>query len=234
MTGEHVETVLIIGVVASSALWIGSLIGILWSPPQWFLGMMIAFASGALITALGEELFGHAIEVGGIAPSAIGLIAGALIFLAIDTIIERKAGEESGLGLLAGVTIDGVPENLALGVALVGHSSSAILPLVAAIFVSNLPEALSGSSEMRDEGFRNRTTLGLWGGAGFALILAAVIGHVVLRNSGDDVVAIVQAMAGGGVLASLAVTLMPQAYHKSHELVGFATVAGFLLTFLLK
>lgn len=154
MTGEHVETVLIIGIVASSALWIGSLIGILWSPPQWFLGMLIAFASGALITALGDELFGHAIEIGGVVPSAIGLVAGAIIFLIIDTIIERKAGEESGLGLLAGVTVDGVPENLALGVALVGQSTSSILALVAAIFVSNLPEALSGHPRCVRKGSR--------------------------------------------------------------------------------
>lgn len=87
---------------------------------------------------------------------------------------------------------------------------------------------------MREEGFKNRTTLGLWGGAGVALVAAAVLGYAGLRGSSDEVVAVIQATAAGGVLASLAVTLMPQAYHKSHELVGMATVAGFLLTFLLK
>ena len=52
-----------------------------------------------------------------------------------------------GLALLAAVTLDGVPENLALGVSLVGGLS---LSLLVAIFFSNLPEALVGAVAMRE------------------------------------------------------------------------------------
>lgn len=45
--------------------------------------------------------------------------------------------------------------------------------------------------------------------------------------------ALVQASAGGAVLASLVDTLMPEAYEEGGSLVAFATTAGFLLTFLL-
>jgi len=54
-----------------------------------------------------------------------------------------------GLALLAAVTLDGVPENLALGVSLVGGLS---LSLLVAIFFSNLPEALVGAVAMRESG----------------------------------------------------------------------------------
>lgn len=227
-------TALLIGLAASSALWIGALIGVYWKPPQWLVGLMIAFASGALITALGDELFGHAIEIGGLLPSALGLIGGALLFLGIDHIIEKRNGEESGVGLLAGVTVDGVPENLAIGVAMIGQPISAILALIVAIFVSNLPEALSGAAEMQEEGYSRKTTLLLWGGVGVLLVIALVLGNALLEGTSGEFLAVIQSIAAGGVLASLAITLMPQAYHKSHQTVAFATVAGFLLTFALK
>ncbi|MFW6074438.1 MAG: ZIP family metal transporter [Chloroflexota bacterium] len=227
-------TTLIIGLATSSALWIGALLGAYWKPPQWLVGLLIAFASGALITALGDELFGHAIEIGGLLPSALGLIGGALLFLGIDHIIEKRDGGESGMGLLASVTVDGVPENLALGVALIGQQTSAILALLVAICLANLPEALSGASEMQEEGHKRKTTLLLWGGVGVLLILAVILGNTLLSAASDELLAVVQSLAAGGVLASLAITLMPQAYHKSHQAVAFATVAGFLLTFALK
>jgi ZIP family zinc transporter len=65
----------------------------------------------------------------------------------------------AGLALLAAVTLDGVPENIALGVALGGGTGG--LALLAAIFVSNLPEALVGASSMRSQGRSARTILGL-------------------------------------------------------------------------
>jgi len=61
-----------------------------------------------------------------------------------------------GLALLAAVTLDGVPENLALGVSLVGGLS---LSLLVAIFFSNLPEALVGAVAMRESGLRPRTVV---------------------------------------------------------------------------
>jgi zinc transporter, ZIP family len=56
---------------------------------------------------------------------------------------------DTPLALLAAVTLDGVPENLALGVSLVGGAS---LSLLVAIFFSNLPESLVGAVAMRNFG----------------------------------------------------------------------------------
>ena len=68
-----------------------------------------------------------------------------------DELLDRYGGS-SGFALLAGVTLDGVPENLALGVGLIGSSLIGILALKVGIFASNLPEALGGAVDMRDGG----------------------------------------------------------------------------------
>jgi len=56
----------------------------------------------------------------------------------------------AGLALLAAATLDGIPENLVLGISL-GKGSGGIA-LLAAIFAANFPEALVSSASMRTQG----------------------------------------------------------------------------------
>jgi zinc transporter, ZIP family len=56
----------------------------------------------------------------------------------------------AGLAWLVAATLDGIPENLVLGVAL--SEGSGGLALLVAIFVANFPEALVGSVSMRAQG----------------------------------------------------------------------------------
>ena len=58
--------------------------------------------------------------------------------------------EASGIALLASVVLDGIPENAALGVALIGAANP--LALLLAIFASNFPEALDGAEYVVDGG----------------------------------------------------------------------------------
>ncbi len=70
-------TTLLFGAVASSALIIGAAVGIRFQLPKRLLAMLLAFAAGALITALSFELFEDSYERGGIWLAAIGLFAGS-------------------------------------------------------------------------------------------------------------------------------------------------------------
>ncbi len=135
---------LLCGLVASSALVIGGVAGAYWSPPRHVVAAVLAFASGALITALAFDLFEESFKEGGAWLSGIGLVAGAAADELLDRYIEGGVGDVSGFALLAGVTLDGVPENMALGVSLLETSSAGALTLLVAIFASNLPEALGG------------------------------------------------------------------------------------------
>lgn len=226
---------LVFGAIASSALVLGALVGARWSPPRWLTAIALAFASGTLIAAAAVELFAVAFETGGAVRAGLGLLAGAAVFILLDVWLERRAvdaarGGTRGPALLAAVTLDGVPENLALGVSLV-HSSGFVL--LVAIFASNLPEALVGAASMRDDRMSPRRTVLVWMGAAVLLAAAVVVGRVALGGVGEEHLAAPLAFAGGAVLASLADTLMPEAYRDGGPYVAFATVAGFFLAFVL-
>ena len=251
---------LIFGVIASSALVIGAVVGARVRLPKALLAAMLAFAAGALITALAFELFEDAYEHGGMWRAALGLIVGAVIFTGLSAWLDRLAegrqkesqGSEkldpdaaasdeapstasttgaAGIALLAAVTLDGVPENVALGVSL-GEGTGG-LALLAAIFVSNFPEALVGSASMREQGRSQRFVFGTWLGCAALLTLAVVLGAGPLSSASPETISLPLAFAAGAVLASLADTLMPEAYAKGGPLVALSTTAGFVLSFVL-
>jgi ZIP family zinc transporter len=137
----------------------------------------------------------------------------------------------AGMALLAAVTLDGVPENVALGVAL-GEGSGG-LALLAAIFVSNLPESLVGAASMRSQGRSVASVIGLWTACAVLLALAVVVGAGPLSGSDPETISLPLAFAAGAVIASLADTLMPEAYEHGGPAVALSTAAGFVLSFVL-
>ena len=137
----------------------------------------------------------------------------------------------AGLALLAAVTLDGVPENLAMGVAL-GEGTGG-LALLAAIFVSNLPEALVGAASMRSQGKSALAVIGLWSACGALLVIAVVIGAGPLSGADPESISLPLAFAAGAVIASLADTLMPEAYEHGGPAVALSTAAGFVLSYAL-
>ena len=233
------------GVAASSALVLGSVIGSYWDAPKRVTGVLLAFASGALISALALELFGHAFEVGGALPAGLGLLAGAGVFVTTDVWLDKRVahpkaesretaqqGARRGVAfaLVAAVTLDGVPENLALGVSLVEEAS---FTLLVAIFFSNLPESLVGAHAMREGGQSRGFAIGVWGATALLLAAAVVVGRMALEGVDAKTLAVVLAFAGGAVLASLADTLMPEAFEHGRPLNAFSTAAGFFVSFAL-
>ncbi len=225
-------TALLVGLAASSTLVIGAVVGAFWRPPQQLVAVALAFASGALITALAFDLFEEAFRAGGAWVAGGGLLAGAAAFVIADELLDRYGGS-SGFALLAGVTLDGIPENLALGVGLIGSSLSGILALLVGIFASNLPEALGGAVGMRNGGRSRGFVVVIWMATAVLLTIAVVAGNTLLAGADEAVLAFARAFASGAVLASVADTVMPDAYREGGPLVAFATAAGFLLTFLI-
>lgn len=222
--------------IASAALPLGALAGAKLALPRPLLAMLLGFASGALISAVAFELFDEAFEHGGAGWAGGSFLLGATVFVLVDNWLEKrtarraKAGAGIGFALLAGVTLDGIPENLAMGVTLIEGSG---LALLVAIFVSNFPEAVVGARKMREAGISPGNTLLIWCLAALLLAAAVVIGYLALDNVNGQALSVPLGVAAGAVLASLADTVMPEAFEEGGTKVAYATALGFLLSYLL-
>jgi len=221
--------------VASAGLVLGAVAGVRWVPPKRALAALLAFASGALTSALAFELFEEAFTQGGHLLSAAGLAVGAGVFIVVDVRLDRRmdamSGSTAGATLLAAVVLDGIPENIALGTTLAAGSGS--VALLAAIFVSNFPEALVGARTMCENGRSPRHAIVTWFAAAAVLAAAVVAGALLLTRLLPAVLSVLLSFAGGAVLASLSITLFPKAYADGGPWVAAATVAGFLVAFTL-
>lgn len=117
-----------------------------------------------------------------------------------------------------------------MGVSLVESGS---ITLLVAIFASNLPESIVGAQKMRESGLTHRRILLIWGATASLLAAAAVAGYAALDDMNPEMLAWPLGFAAGAVLASLADTLMPEAYREGGPTVAYATALGFLLSFML-
>lgn len=267
---------LLFGILGSSALVMGGALGAKWQAPPRVSGVLLAFASGTLLSALAFELFPEAVHLGGLTPAAAGLLAGGATFVIVNTWLDSRVARQAGdpddvpasddaseglsgaeaeqseklesaasknvgpavaFGLLAAVTLDGVPENLAMGVSLLGDEATGegggSLALLVAIFASNFPESLVGAVAMREGGRSQGFVMGVWGVTAIVLAAAVVFGYSVFSGLDETSLAFALAFAGGAVLASLADTLMPEAFEHGRPFNSFATALGFFVAFVL-
>ncbi len=140
---------------------------------------------------------------------------------------EGEHGGGSPLAIFAGALLDGVPESIVLGAAFTTFATFNPTFLVA-VFMSNLPEAMASSAQMKRIGYSPARIFGLWGSLVVASAVAALIGNLFLATASETWITFVEAFAGGGIMAMLAQTMMPEAYEEGGTLVGLATIAGFL------
>lgn len=216
---------------ASLPLLVGAIVGVFWRPPRRLVAVALAFAAGALISAVSFELFEESYDAGGALRAGLGFAAGATVFVVADELLDRvTAANPTGLVLLAGVTLDGVPENVALGVTL---NAAGSLALLVAIFASNFPEALAGAVSMQEQGLSRGAVVALWAGATLLLGAAVVVGRQAFAGASPEQLALPLAFAGGAVLASVIDTLAPKAFGEGGSLVALASAAGFFTAFVL-
>ena len=216
-------------VVVSAALIVGALWGIYGKISSRTEGFVIALAGGALVVSLVTELIQPAVEQSNLWVGLGAVATGAIVFSVVDYWIDEKWGPEGGGGLLAAITLDGVPENLALGVALIGAAPIEVAALAGSILLSNLPEAAGGAKQMVGNGLSNGKTLGLWALTALILSAAAIIGYFALEGVSPHVLAATRCFAAGAVVASLATEVFPKAYKEDRHMAGVATAIGVIL-----
>jgi zinc transporter, ZIP family len=233
------------GLVGGAALLVGALLGLYAHASNRTIGIVMAFGSGVLISAVAFELTEEAFRSGGTAPVVIGLVGGSLVFFAGDWLIDRRGGDrrksptgkpQQGAGAMAlvlGALLDGIPESAAIGVSILGGGEVGIA-MVAAVFLSNVPESMSAATGLRATWSRGRI-MGLWAVVALVSALAAALGYVLLDGASPEWVAIIQGFAAGAILTMLADTMFPEAYEAEGRtpFTGVVTTLGFALAALL-
>jgi zinc transporter, ZIP family len=230
------------GLFAGSSLILGGVLALVLRIRERWLGLIMAFGAGVLISAVAYELVAEAFETSAWNGSlALGLSAGALTFFAGDLLVDRMGGEGrkkmrrttgagSALAIVLGIVLDGVPESFVVGMGLVDGGGVSVAFIVA-VFLSNLPEAAAASSGLRDSGWKPSRIYLLWVVVSLVAGLASALGYGVFSDASGDTVAFVLAFAAGAILTMLADTMMPEAFEQGGKAVGLLTTLGFAVAF---
>lgn len=236
------------GTIAASSLFIGAVLGIVRTWPSALIGSVLAFGGGALIASVSFELAEEGIRVGGPWVVGAGLAVGALAYYlanrAVSSIgsgtwrLHRHRGvvvhsqdtrrEAGGTSLAVGAVLDGIPEQLVLGIGLAGGAGVSASLLVA-IFVSNLPESIGSSSDMLRSGSSRSKVTWLWLAVTVVCAASTVLGYLVADLATGQLRGAIDGFAAGALLVMLVDSLVPEAQRKTGNTAGLVTVLGFAL-----
>ena len=234
------------GLLAGGALVIGAAIAWLAHVPQKVVASIMAFGAGVLISALAFDLVDEAETTGGLTATVSGFLGGAVVYVAANIVLakrgarhRKRSGEQqpseeeqggSGAAIAIGALLDGIPESVVLGLSLLGGNGVGV-PVLAAIFISNLPEGLSSAAGMKTNGRSARYVFGVWVGIAVASGLAGLLGVLLLQGASPQAVAVITAVAAGAILAMVADTMIPEAFERTHAYAGLIATVGFILAF---
>lgn len=209
------------GLGAAFSLIIGGWIAIHVKIPRRVFGLIMAFGVGVLISAVSFELIEEASRTSDRTSALVlGMVGGAVTFFIGDLLIDRMGGRKHrnpdkntsgpGLAILLGTVLDGIPESIVIGLTFVkGGGVSAAM--VVAVFLSNLPEALGASTNLRASGWAKWKILGLWTCVAILSAIASWTGYAFFDTASPETLAFTLAFAGGALLTMVADSMMPEA-----------------------
>jgi ZIP family zinc transporter len=226
------------GLVASSSLVVGGLLGSWWTPGKRTLGVILAFGAGVLISAVAYELVFEAVRLGKFTGlPTTGLFAGALTFFFADRLIGGMGGSQREpigathqsnlvVPLVLAIILDGVPESVVIGLGIL-EGGTVSLAMLVAVFISNLPEAIAATTGMRTDGWTRTKILLLWLAIALVCAGASAAGYGLLGGLSPLWLSLAQSFAAGAILMMLANTMIPEAYEHGGKLAGVFLVLGF-------
>jgi ZIP family zinc transporter len=234
------------GLVAGGALVVGAAIAWFLRVPRAVVASIMAFGAGVLISALAFDLVDEAESSGGLGATVAGFLGGAVVYVAANIVLARhgarhrkRSGDQqpseseqqgSGAAIAIGALLDGIPESVVLGLSLLGGHGVGV-PVLVAIFISNLPEGLSSAAGMKRNGRSATYVFGVWVGIAVASGLAGLLGCLLLQGASPVLVAVITAIAAGAILAMLADTMIPEAFERTHLYTGLIATIGFIVSF---
>jgi zinc transporter, ZIP family len=232
------------GTLAASTLVIGAVLAILFQISTRWIGMIMAFGAGVLISAVAFDLVEEASNTASAEwPVYVGIFVGCGVFFGGDWLIGRSGGGDrkdptgaqkdgSALAIVLGSVLDGIPESMVIGLTIFQGGAVGAAYLIA-VFISNLPESISSTSGLIKGGWKRSRILWMWIAIALVSGLASLAGYGLFQHSSPNVVAFVLTFAAGAILTMLSDSMMPEAYQHGGKLVGVVTTLGFATAFLI-
>jgi ZIP family zinc transporter len=217
--------------------------------PRW-LGLVMAFGAGALISAVTTDLVVPSYDEAGRAATGLGLLGGSVGYYALTEWLDRRAEREdpeepveeaaevslddtpaaadarAARNLTVGMVLDGIPESIAIGLTLLGGGDASVA-LVGAVFLSNLPEAIGVAAALLAGGMELSRVLLRFGAIVAVGALAGAVGYGVLDATDVDVIAVIQSVAAGAMIVVVVNEMVPIAVRGARRHAGLAAAAGF-------
>ena len=236
------------GLLGGGALVLGALVAWFFDVRPKVVASVMAFGSGVLVSAVAFDLMEEAAASGGLTATASGFLAGALLYVLANRVLARRgarhrkrsAGQHpsdaeksgSGAAIAVGALLDGIPESVVLGLSLLGGGAVST-PVLAAVFISNVPEGLSSAAGWKRNGRSARYVFGVWGTIAVTSGVSALLGNLLLGGASPQTEAVITAVAAGAILTMIADTMIPEAFEETHDWTGLITTLGFLVAFAL-
>jgi ZIP family zinc transporter len=223
-----------LGTLAQSSLLVAGLIVCWIKVPTQVVGILAGFGAGAMISAIAFDLVPEAQVHIDLWQTVVWMLIGVAIFLLGDRLVDKRfgsGGAGGAMGIIVGSVVDGVPESAIFGIQ-IGTGVTISASFLAAVFVSNIPQAIAPSADLAASGWGPRKLGTLWLGVVLACGVAAALGYLATVELAEAYGDRAAALAAGGLLAMLTNSLMPFAYERGKEWAGAATVVGFCLTLL--
>lgn len=164
--------------------------------------------------------------------------------------MKRLKEEHHGspIAIWMGILLDGIPESMVIGAGMLGMLSIklAVSPevnfldvvpftLIAGLFLSNFPEALSSSANMLAQGWSKKRIFLMWFSLMLITSIGAGIGYIAGGHIDHTWLIFLEGLAAGAMLTMIAAAMIPEAVVLgSGNLVGLSTLAGFLSAILFK
>ena len=219
--------------------------------------LLMGFASGVMMAASVWSLLIPSIEIAegqgkiGWIPAAVGFILGIVFLLVLDSItphIHLKSEEPEGMKsklkkttmMVLAVTLDNIPEGMALGVTLAGtliqHTGITIagaLALATGIAIQNFPEGSIISMPLKSEGMSKGKAF-LYGTlSGIVEPIGAII-TILFTNSVVTILPYLLSFAAGAMIYVVVEELIPESQSSEHSNIGTIGVAiGFAIMMIL-
>jgi ZIP family zinc transporter len=242
-----VDSVYLILIIAASGPIIGSLIGVIKKPSDFFVYNMLAFAAGVMLVISFLNLIPESISLSTIWLCSIGIIIGSILMYALDRLIphvhpsslmpERDRNlKRTATYLLLGIFMHNFPEGMAIATGTVTNFNIT-LSISIAISIHNIPEGICTSAPYYYLTKKKLKSFLISSSTSIPLIIGFFIAFILFKNIPLEIVGIVIAATAGLMIYISADELILMAHSQERKLWShvpiFSLIAGVLFVIIL-